>query len=232
MFKPSDLALGIGLGALAGYVDTSAFVALYGLFTAHVTGNFVLIGSELAHNRHPDVLPLKFLAIPAFAAGVVVARLVDAHCARRGHNPARPLLGMQLALLLAFMLVGVAASPVTGPEAPLVLISGMLGACAMGVQNAAGKLQFGRIAPTTVMTGNVTELLIDMTDLATGTATAAVRTRFVKFFWPVLAFALGCIGGGSAYVWAGFWCLLPALALLAWLTLLDWPAPVPNPTPA
>jgi uncharacterized membrane protein YoaK (UPF0700 family) len=222
--KPTDLKLAIVLGLLAGYIDTSAFVALFGLFTAHVTGNFVLIGSELARPSHAGVLMLKFLAIPAFASGVVVARLMDVRCARLGHNPARPLLGMQLALLTLFMVVGVMAAPVSNPEAPLVLVSGMLGAAAMGVQNAAGKLQFGRIAPTTVMTGNVTELLIDMTDLASGRATPAVKARFVKFFWPVLAFALGCIAGGATYVTVGFWCLLPALALLAWLVLLDWPA--------
>jgi uncharacterized membrane protein YoaK (UPF0700 family) len=74
------------------------------------------------------------------------------------------------------------------------------------------------------MTGNVTELLIDMTDMATGRATPAVRARFVKFFWPVLAFALGCVAGGMAWMAVGFWCFLPALVLLAWLVLLDWPA--------
>src|SRR6266478_2493539 len=33
-----------------GYVDTCLFVALFGLFTAQVTGNFVLIGAELVHH--------------------------------------------------------------------------------------------------------------------------------------------------------------------------------------
>jgi hypothetical protein len=35
------LLTGSALGFTAGYVDTVGFVALFGLFTAHVTGNFI-----------------------------------------------------------------------------------------------------------------------------------------------------------------------------------------------
>ncbi|WP_296947877.1 YoaK family protein [uncultured Massilia sp.] len=232
MVKPTDLTLGVCLGLIAGYVDTAGFVALFGLFTAHVTGNFVLIGTELARPSGGHVLLLKFLAVPAFAAGVIGARLLDFRCARLHHNPARPLLRLQLLLLVGFTVAGIVATPFKDAREPLVLLCGILGAAGMGVHNAAGKLQFGRLAPTTVMTGNVTELLIDMTDMASGRATQAVRERFVKFFWPVLAFALGCIAGGTAYVWFGFWCMLPALVLLAFLSLLDWPMPAAAPAAA
>jgi hypothetical protein len=40
-------AQGVSLGFLAGDVDTLGFIALFGLFTAHVTGNFILIGAAL-----------------------------------------------------------------------------------------------------------------------------------------------------------------------------------------
>ncbi|MDU6748154.1 MAG: DUF1275 family protein, partial [Bradyrhizobium sp.] len=36
------------LSVNAGYVDTAGFLALQGLFTAHVTGNFVTLGAALA----------------------------------------------------------------------------------------------------------------------------------------------------------------------------------------
>ena len=58
---------------LAGYVDTLGFVALFGLFTAHVTGNFVLIGSELAHPSHGVLI--KFVAFPAFILSVAFTRM-------------------------------------------------------------------------------------------------------------------------------------------------------------
>ena len=71
-----------GLSFLAAYVDTLGFIALFGLFTAHVTGNFILIGAAMADSSQMSIL-LKFLAFPAFIAGVAAARLLIAAIQRR-----------------------------------------------------------------------------------------------------------------------------------------------------
>jgi uncharacterized membrane protein YoaK (UPF0700 family) len=67
---------------IASYVDTLGFVASFGLFTAHVTGNFIMIGLVLAGAG--DGLLIKWLAFPAFVAGIVLARVLDNRPLRRG----------------------------------------------------------------------------------------------------------------------------------------------------
>src|SRR5262245_47754555 len=173
------------LGFTAGYVDTVGFVALFGLFTAHVTGNFVLIGSELVHPSQGVLL--KFLAFPAFILAVAAARLLALASERAGRPVRRTLLLLQIVLLAACMLCGWRAQPIVDAGAPWVLATGMLGAAAMGVQNAAARLAFSELTPTTVMTGNVTQIVLDLVDVLRGTADAAQRQRLHKFLWPVLA---------------------------------------------
>ena len=53
------------LSFVAGYVDTVGFIALFGLFTAHVTGNFVLIGASFVAGTDGGVIA-KLLALPVF----------------------------------------------------------------------------------------------------------------------------------------------------------------------
>ena len=81
---PSTRAGRDRLSFVAGYVDTLGFIALFGLFTAHVTGNFVLIGAEL--ERSGNVL-LKILAFPAFIIAVALTA-PDRALARSPPSPA------------------------------------------------------------------------------------------------------------------------------------------------
>ncbi|MBA5687449.1 YoaK family protein [Rugamonas apoptosis] len=204
--------VGIGLGYVAGYVDTVGFMSLFGLFTAHVTGNFVLIGSELARPSHGVLI--KFLAFPAFIAAVALTRLVVNRLRARNRAAWDVALAMQVVFLLAFMLLGWQAEPIRAPDTLLALCAGMAGAAAMGVQNAASRLVWSDIAPTTVMTGNVTQLVIDLLDCLGGDEDGAVGRRINKFLWPVLAFALGAVSGAYACVAWQFWSLLVPILIL------------------
>jgi len=204
---------GVTMGFLAGYVDTLGFSALFGLFTAHVTGNFVLIAVALADPGQTPTL-LKLLAFPAFIFGVAAARLLVAACERRGKPAVKPTYVLQLVLLTGFMVCGMLAEPVGLNVGMLAMAAGLLGAAAMGAHSAASKLLLSHLAPTSMMTGNVTQLVIDTVDRLRGAADAATKARCAKFFWPVLAFALGCGMAAFAYLAVGFVALIVPVAIL------------------
>ncbi|RQZ47872.1 YoaK family protein [Burkholderia sp. Bp9099] len=209
------------LASIAGYVDTLGFVALFGLFTAHVTGNFILIGSGLAGVGQG--LVIKWLAFPAFIAGIVGARVLDHRVRALGHGVrARSLYALQAVLLTGFMLAGVMASPIADADAPRTILCGLLGAAAMGVQNAHGRLTARSVVANTVMTGNVKQAVIDAFDwlvpLAAPAERDAARARLRRTLPPVVGFALGAGAGATAYVFAAFWALALPLAVLCFLS--------------
>ncbi|KRB83361.1 YoaK family protein [Duganella sp. Root198D2] len=198
------MARGTTLSFLGGYVDTLGFVALHGLFTAHVTGNFVLLGKELVAPGN-DVL-LKLLAFPAFVAGIVAVRALVRRRQRGGANALRPAHVLQAALLLA-----------AAAAARWDMAAGLLCAAAMGAQNGYGKLLLAKLPASTVMTGNVTQLVIDCLDRAGGEQ----RPALAALGGGVLAFAAGCVTGALASRWGMGVGLLPAIALLLAMALLS-----------
>ncbi|MDR6582959.1 hypothetical protein HBH1_01107 [Herbaspirillum sp. BH-1] len=208
-----------GLAFLAAYVDTLGFIALFGLFTAHVTGNFILIGSALADTSQMSIL-LKFLAFPAFIIGVAVGRLLIAAIQRRNGRALGWSLVLQLVLLIGFMVCGMAAAPVQSPTAGWVMASGLLGTASMGVHSAISRLLLAHLAPTSLMTGNVTQVVIDVVDMLRGASDAGTTERCIKFVWPVLSFGVGAIAAAFAYHAIGFAGLIvPVLILVA---LIGW----------
>jgi uncharacterized membrane protein YoaK (UPF0700 family) len=205
--------VGSGLAFVAGFVDTCGFIALFGLFTAHVTGNFVVIGASLVEPR--PGLVTKLLALPVFVVTVAATHLVMVARTRGGKaNPVFALLTQAL-FLVGFMIAGIAALPIVYGDQPLAMLAGVLGVTAMGVQNAAARVPFKDFAPTTVMTGNTTQLVMDGVDVATGNAPPAIVQRFHKTRPVVLAFASGAIVGALGFGRVSFWCLgFPVLVLL------------------
>jgi uncharacterized membrane protein YoaK (UPF0700 family) len=205
---------GGNLAFIAGFIDTVGFIALFGLFTAHVTGNFVLIGATLSDFSRAPIL-LKFLAFPAFIAGIVLLRVAILKTRLPDGGALRLALALEALLMAAFMVCGVLAAPIGNEVGAMAMAAGLFGTAAMGAHSAASKLLLPQLAPTSMMTGNVTQFALDSTDILLGHADAEIRTRCVKFLWPLAAFAIGCAAGAFGYMWFGFWCILLPLAQLA-----------------
>lgn len=206
---------------IAGYVDTCVFIALFGLFTAHVTGNLVLIGSELVH-RNGDVYP-KVLAFAAFVVAVVAAVLVDRALRVRGPPRVATFLGIEAALLLLTIAATGGGLPDSASTVP-ALVAGSLAAAAMGVQNAMMRLELPHLPSTTVMTVNVTQAVIDATAFVLAAKThedaaklAEARKRFARMGPQIASFTAGCATGALGFELVG----LPALLLpAAWCAAL------------
>jgi uncharacterized membrane protein YoaK (UPF0700 family) len=209
----------VGEGALqafvAGYVDTCGFIALFGLFTAHVTGNLVLIGASIVEHR--GGLWGKLIALPVFILAVAAARGINLALESRGQNSAVPLLALQILFLAGFLGVGLAATPIADFDSPLAVLAGMLGVVAMAIQNTASRTLYAMYTPTTVMTGNVTQVVIDLVDLALGKGTAEASGRVRKMVPAILAFTAGALLSAIAFNQFGFWCLTLPIAVLIFL---------------
>jgi uncharacterized membrane protein YoaK (UPF0700 family) len=213
--QPTGAWAGRSLGFIAGYVDTLGFIGLAGLFTAHVTGNFVMIGRAVA-DPSQDLL-MKLLVFPVFIIAVMITRLLVLGWQSGGKPALRNAMLLQLLLLLGCMVLGVAAGAQSAFNNPVIVGAGMFGAAAMAVQNAYGKLLQGKEDATTVMTGNVTIMSIALVDAMRGDEDAKVRAR--RLAGPICGFGVGAICGALAWVLAGFLGLLPPaiiLAVLAW----------------
>lgn len=211
------------LAAIAGFVDTLGFVALFGLFTAHVTGNFILIGAEVA--GYGQGVLMKLLAFPAFIAGVTLSSILMKTVRQDGPAGGPCLLYcVQAILLLGFCLMGLKVAPVVDVDNMSVVVCGMLGAAAMGVQNAHGRLVARPGVPHTVMTGNVTQAVLDLLDLVSSRVPAETKTttrvRLAKTLQAVGCFAVGAIGGALGYKHFSFWALILPFAVLVWLAVV------------
>lgn len=218
MTKPLSLPLVMSFNG--GYVDTAGFLALQGLFTAHVTGNFVTFGAAMIQGS--SGAGAKLLALPVFCAAILLSRLFTFFLEARGLPVLRIMLWIQLVLLIAGCGLASVLAPFPKGDSWALIATGMTFVCAMAIQNAAHRVHMASAPPSTLMTGTTTQIMLDVAELfrARGQARADVITRLKRLATAVCAFALGCGLAALAYaLWgvACFWAA-PAVAMIGLLS--------------
>jgi uncharacterized membrane protein YoaK (UPF0700 family) len=194
------------LAVVAGSTDAIGFLGLGGLFTAHITGNLVVLAASAV--THGDAPLAVVLSVPVFMIVVVLTRLLAATLESFDLPTLQPLLVLQSLLLVGFLALRVAVGPHIEPKAVNAVLAGMLGVAAMAVQNALVLISLKGISSTAVMTTNVTRFALDVADVAIASdprrrqeaRTAAGHT------WPqIVGFLLGCGIGAASEAAFGSW---------------------------
>lgn len=201
---------------IAGYADTSGFLALKGLFTSHVTGNFVTLGSSLVFGTKGALT--KTLALPVFCVVVFLSRLLAFRLEAAQRPVFRNLLRVQVALLFVVAALAVWLGPIDDPDGGPALVLGLTLVSAMALQNAAHRTYLAHTPPSTIMTGTTTQIMLDLANLVHGVRTevaASTRVRFRRMSVSVLVFAVGCGLAAFLFLQLGKWCFcaLPLLGL-------------------
>lgn len=194
------------LSITAGYVDTAGFLALHGLFTSHVTGNFVTLGASLAHGASDTTA--KVLALPLFCIVVFTTRLLRFQLEKSG----LPILGIWLTLQLVLMTIAgflaVRYGPFPDADTIPAISVGLILVVAMAIQNAFHRIHLANFPPTTIMTGTTTQAMLDLADLFHGVPDdkkAVVMARVTNLLNGILAFAFGCASAAVIYAYARQW---------------------------
>lgn len=207
--------LPIALSLIAGIADVTSWLTLSGLFSAHITGNLVVVMADWVRGESPHAS--QILAIPIFIMGVVFADLSARSFGARRGVMIRSLLFEQFLLLAGASALAAATDPSTDPNGLAALLVGMFAVTAMAVQNTLLHLVRKQAPSTAVMTGNVVVsilALIEMTlDRGNNRSDAIYKW---KATWPLIAgFLTGCIAGATAVSLSHnlAW-LLPAVASL------------------
>jgi uncharacterized membrane protein YoaK (UPF0700 family) len=206
------------LSVIAGCTDIIGFLGLNGLFTAHITGNLVVLTAHIVRGDEAQIA--KTLSVPVFIVVVGLSMMLARGLESIGLGSLRPLLLLQFLLLLAILVLCLAAGPHIDPNATNGIVAGMLGVSAMAVQNALVQTSLNGAPSTAVHTSNVTRFAMDLGEVLLGGdpgGVAKARSRAARTLRVISGFAVGCGLGAANAAALGPWCVaLPSvLALLA-----------------
>jgi uncharacterized membrane protein YoaK (UPF0700 family) len=202
-FAGIDSRLPVLLSTVAGLVDVIGFLSL-GLFTAHVTGNLVVIAAALVQGVPPNLA--QALAVPIFAIEVAFVWVVAKALGRSGAHLARPLLLIQFLLLICVLALSVVFNPAANSHGFMAIVVAMIAVAAMACQFSLMRLAVPGAPSTAVMTGNLTNVVLSLLDtLSSRPLSVGANERLKKTLMVVVGFFVGCITGAATVSFLGAW---------------------------
>jgi uncharacterized membrane protein YoaK (UPF0700 family) len=228
---PLPLSMPVLLSFVAGYVDSFTYLGLFGLFVAQVTGSFVIAGAEFV--THDFGIAGKLLAIIAFLIAAAATAALIALARNAGHATLPWMLGLEALLLALFAAIVVFGPPIKDARDWHGIAAGLFAAMAMGAQSVLVRLLMKDVPQTNVMTGNMTQLGITITEIVMAWRRFArsrhdaaaiaefetVRERMLTVLSIALGFMAGVASGALAFATAGLRGALVAVVIVAAMAL-------------
>ena len=225
------LAAPMLLSFVAGYVDSYTYLALFGLFVAQVTSSFVIAGAEIITHDYNVTGKLLVTVIFIFAAALTAALIIWAGKTNRATLPA--MLALEAILLAVFCAMILFGPPISNATDWHGIVAGLVAASAMGAQSVLVRQLMKGIPQTNVMTGNMTQLGIAVTDLAVAWRKlkrsrhsaedehefVTVRDQLLVVLSVALGFLFGAAAGAMAFATTGMRGAVLAVVIVTLLAL-------------
>jgi len=227
--QDSNWRLPAVLSTTAGATDVTSFLLLGWLFTAHITGNLVILAAHYITGEFGQIGPL--LSVPMFL--VVLGLVTFVFVTKPTRLARRAMLILQAIFLICFLGSGIAFGPFPDPDSAIAVLTGMLGVAAMAIQNGVVRQALPGSPSTAVMTTNVTRVAVDFARLARGHAVGAervqIRHRADVTLLSVIGFVTGVVAGAVLETYLGLWSLaFPVLLAAVSIPLGErWPTASP-----
>lgn len=207
---------------IAGYCDTATFIHMDGVFSAHITGNFILFAAALAQGLEAKDY-LKIITFPVFLFAIVFATFLYRRLtiARSGYH--RLLYFMTCLLIICGILAGVpGGSHGTLDPGGVDIVITLLLVTALATQNALHHFIPGPM--TTVMTGTVMNTTAALTEKYLLKSNALNDNSVVSVrpsLWMILSFALGCVISGFATYHFGLTSIVVPAIMMSCMILME-----------
>jgi uncharacterized membrane protein YoaK (UPF0700 family) len=204
------------LAGIGGFVDAVGFLTLFGLFTAHLSGNTARLGVELGRGEIATALTYVVPVVVFFAAVALGAAWTES-CQTTGRRALGPLLITEALLVTLFLTLGTVlrdAGALT-PRSAAYYGLAVTAVSAMGLQTASLRHAAGVMVNTTFITGMTVSLAEEVVASARGRDPEAPRRARVH---AVLlgAYVVGAVLGSALDTAWGLWALVaPILTLVA-----------------